>query len=728
MTTGVPVVDATRSVRVATCALCRRAIVVLALLAGAAEVEAQSRVLSPSGPAGIDPALSSLLLTRGDLTLRDTPLVTALFSISEIWKVNVVVGQEVQGQVNGVFRNAPLHEILESILLSNGYGYRPAGKSLVVMQLEDLGDLNPMFQLVVVPLLHADPAEIIDSAQLLNSPQGKIKAIPTTRSLMVLDFPERVARVRQFVEELDAAAGQAVGEQQSGVGGPPEVVQFAPQHVAASSLLQAVEATLGGEGKAAVIEPDNRLVVSGHRAQLELARQVVDTLDVPRQQVRITALIYDLDVRDIERLGINWNHALRDAEDAQGNANHVFKIDSLLSVPVNANLPDGAMTFMSLSRNFEITAVIKALQEAKDSRLLADPNVTVLDHERATMSIVTEIPYQELTQTQQGGNIGTTNFREAGVKLEVTPHIAVDRTIRMEVTPSFSRLAGYTPGEPPQPIIDRREANTTVRVADGQVLVIGGLRQRNDTGDFNGLPFLKDIQTFNLGALFRGRETEVRESELVVFIMPQIVPVAFVGSCREDAALARGQCLLDQISAATGGRPPHRPVPRRPPTPIGGPRVLGTPYQPDTCPPPCFQIDRPPLHPPSEMDLFPAPHDEDVDDHADRAMEMRKADAASTPTSVQRLSLVPATEEAVAASWPARARAPATAQSPSMPTKEPSHWARIIGVRAINRPLPSRGPEPRLRQMSPLVQKRGRSAAGTAEPADQYRRPQEPSD
>jgi len=241
---------------------------------------------------------------------------------------------------------------------------------------------------------------------------------------------------------------------------------------------------------------------------------------------------------------------------------------------------------MNLTRHFDITAVVQALQEAQDSRLLANPNVTVLDHEQALMSIITEIPYQELTETQQGGNIGTTNFRDAGIKLEVTPHVAADGTIRMEVNPSFSRLTGYTPGQNPSPVIDRREAKTVVRVTDRQVLVIGGLRQRNDTGKFNGLPYLKDIKTFNLGALFRGRDTEVRESELVVFIMPEIIPTTHVGSCREGVALQYGQCLLDQVPMATGGHPPYRLVPCCPPVPIGGPRVPGTPYQPNTCPPP----------------------------------------------------------------------------------------------------------------------------------------------
>jgi general secretion pathway protein D len=457
------------------------------------------------------------------------------------------------------------------------------GQSLVIVELKELGDLNPMFESATVKLEYLDPVQLAEAAGLLASPQGKVKAVAPAKSLMIVDFPDRVARIRELIREWDRPDAEtiAAGADAGGAArdeGPLDVALFRPQYVSASSLLPVVETVLSGEGKVAAMEPDNRLVVTDHQTRLLLARQIVEQADVPRRQVRITALIYDLSVEDIERLGINWNQATKWRHDDQNVPNSVFQIDSLLAVPVSAGTPDMSMTFMNLSRYFDITAVARALQEAKDSRLLADPNVTVLNHEKAEMITVTEIPYQELTQTTAGGQIGTTSFREAGIKLLVTPHIADDGTIRMEVTPSFSRLAGFTPGEQAQPIIDRREASTSVTVLDRQVLVIGGLRTRNDTGNFNGLPYLKDISAFHLGALFRARDTEIRESELVVFIMPEIISSAHVGSCREAAAVDSGRTLLERVPVASTLPPPERPIPYCPPTPIGGYRPSNVPY------------------------------------------------------------------------------------------------------------------------------------------------------
>ncbi len=715
MTFPAPVIAPTKSVRGQCCVLCLVIGVFCASMfcvswddaAGEAKAQdprpsspgttvSQQQRLPSSGSEGVDPTLASLLRRTGDLTLRDTPLASALFTISEIWQVNVVVGQQVEGQVNGVFRNAPLYEILDSILLSNGYGYRPVGHSLVVIPLEKLGNLNPMFQSATIVLRNTDPAEILEAVRLLSSPQGKVQAIPSARSLMVIDFPDRVAKVRQFVEELDQAGGR-VTNGQAAVGpageeiGPLTYAHFSPQFVAASSLKIAVETVLSEAGKVAVMEPDNKLIVADHPYQIEQIRQLVADLDVPRQQIRITAMIYDMAVKDIERLGINWNHALHDRPDADGNPQSVWNINSLLSVPVNAGVANGTMAFMNLSRHFDITAIVQALQEAQDSRLLANPNITVLDHESALISIITEIPYQELTETQQGGNIGTTAFREAGIKLEVTPHILADGTIRMLVNPSFSRLTGFTPGQNPQPIIDFREARTEVVVTDRQVVVIGGLRQRNDTGNFNGIPYLKDIKHF--GALFRGRDTEIRESELVVFIMPEIVPTAYAGSYREGVALQYGQCLIDQVPTATGGRPPYRPVPNCPPVPIGGPRVPGTPYQPNTCPPPGVVPDSvmgPTLAPGSQP--LPLPAETTIHRQRGHAPEMRVPGPGVGRLNIVRLPSIESTRPVT----PERSIAP-----PNLPPTHPGAYGRPPGPYV--RPKITGVRVPRVKQVAPVA-------------------------
>jgi general secretion pathway protein D len=208
--------------------------------------------------------------------------------------------------------------------------------------------------------------------------------------------------------------------------------------------------------------------------------------------------------------------------------------------------------------------------------------VTVVDNEPAMISIVSEIPYQQLTQTGQGGNIGTTAFREAGVKLAVTPRIADDGTILLKVEPEFSRLTGFTP-EQNQPIIDRRTANTKVRANNGHTLVLGGLRQRTEVTENTGVPFFMNIPY--VGWLFRSKKTDVRESELIVFIKPELVSPAELPNDRESAALEYEHAMLDAIPpGGSGGCASFKPLhPHDKDCPVdNGPVMEAAPMQPQT--------------------------------------------------------------------------------------------------------------------------------------------------
>ncbi len=491
---------------------------------------------------GLESGLRPMFAKRGDLILRNASLADALLAISENWSVNVVAGQEVDGTVNCAFRNAPLQEILDSILVANGFSYRPVGKSLVVQRLEASGDVNPLFATATIAIPTGDPQEIVEGAKLLNSPRGKVKAFASTRSLLVVDYPDRIAMIRGFVQNLHHSGSDT----ESTPAGPPaiEVGYFMTHHIPALSAKEAIASVLSDEGRISVLEDEDQLVVVDYPQNQALAGQVIKQLDIPRKVIRITSYIYDVSLEDMETLGVNWSHSLQGRPDAAGSTAQ-WDIDALTLVPFNPAAAGGVMTFANMSEVFDLEAAIQALETAKDSRLLADPNVTVIENERASVAIIQEIPFQQLTETAGGGNIGTTAFREAGVKLSVTARAAGQDTVWMQVEPEFSRLAGFTP-EDNQPIIDRRTASTTVRVRNQHTLVIGGLRQRTDVGTFNGIPFLQDLP-LGVGLLFRGRETTVRESELLVFIRPEIVTVDHPPSCREDAAIQTGRHFLGKI-------------------------------------------------------------------------------------------------------------------------------------------------------------------------------------
>jgi type II secretory pathway component GspD/PulD (secretin) len=178
-----------------------------------------------------------------------------------------------------------------------------------------------------------------------------------------------------------------------------------------------------------------------------------------------------------------------------------------------------------------LEARLTAQRDDVKARLLANPKILVLNGAPADIKIVTEIPYQELTQTSGGGNIGTTKFKEVGVELNVTPRITRDSKIRLELNPSFSVQTGTVPLAiptgiataitSPQPIVDKREAQTFALISDGQTVVIGGLRKRDIVQEVSKIPLLSDVPL--LGELFKFKGEKAVNSELIVFITPHII-------------------------------------------------------------------------------------------------------------------------------------------------------------------------------------------------------------
>ena len=380
----------------------------------------------------IDPELEQMLQSRGDLTLRNSTLSEALFTVCESWDVSIVFGKDLDGSVNGVFRNATLAEVLDSLLLANGYGYRLRGKNLVVMPLSELGDANGMLRSKSFPTAGGG-ARLIESVRLLLSPQGKAQPVPEAHLLMVRDFPENLRRVEGFLTQVSRGAtlrtipsprdqaqqgpsqvpaspmAHSPTAQVQAALAPPQVAHFAPQYVQVAAVESAMETVLTG-AKIASVPEENRLIVVADAATLKIAHDVFQRIDVARAQVRITAMIYDVSLEDLERLGVNWTHGLKSSSSANGLPRHSAgshfggapiagsSFDILQSAATTATSTAspfmGATRFLTFNKYFDLQAIINALDESKGAKLLADPTVTVLDREDANIKIVTEIPIQ----------------------------------------------------------------------------------------------------------------------------------------------------------------------------------------------------------------------------------------------------------------------------------------------------------------------------------------------
>jgi type IV pilus assembly protein PilQ len=143
----------------------------------------------------------------------------------------------------------------------------------------------------------------------------------------------------------------------------------------------------------------------------------------------------------------------------------------------------------------------------------------VLDNETANFEIVREIPYRELLQVAREDPITYTEYKDVGVQLNVTPHIARDGMIRLNIEPEFGVVVSFNAEG--APTVDTRRANTVAMIKNGQTIAMSGLRKRETTKDISKVPLLGDLPL--LGGLFQSETESVEINELVIFITTRII-------------------------------------------------------------------------------------------------------------------------------------------------------------------------------------------------------------
>src|SRR6185295_17808303 len=160
-----------------------------------------------------------------------------------------------------------------------------------------------------------------------------------------------------------------------------------------------------------------------------------------------------------------------------------------------------------------------------NARVLANPKIATLNGHEASVLVGQRIPYV-IGQTvfAGGGAAQTANIQkeEVGIKLRITPTINSDGYITTVISPEVSSVLGFTGPDNSLPIVSTRQASTTVRLKDGNSVIIGGLLSEEKTTNVTKVPLLGDIP--GLGVLFQHVNNTSRKIDLVIEVTPHIMP------------------------------------------------------------------------------------------------------------------------------------------------------------------------------------------------------------
>jgi len=258
----------------------------------------------------------------------------------------------------------------------------------------------------------------------------------------------------------------------------------------------------GGVGGAAgpSFTRSSGLIIAGKSSQVKAALQALEEMDVPQPSVRIDAAVVEISQDALKDLGVEWSWQDGNFSFAQTKG-------------VEAKLETSKVNVSSF------TAAVRALVSTKKANLLANPNILCVDNEDASIFIGELRRYRGSTIVSPGiGTVQGTETVPVGVALLVRPRVHPDGNVTLKVHPVVSTVLGLVDGLPQTA---SREADTTVRLREGEELIIGGLYKTESTQSADKIPLLGDLPL--VGGLFRSSSTTKSRTEIVVII--RVYPV-----------------------------------------------------------------------------------------------------------------------------------------------------------------------------------------------------------
>ncbi len=475
-------------------------------------------------PAGQDP-LRQLV----NIDFREMDLSNVVSLLAQKGEINVIAGTEVAGTVTANLKNIPLGRAIEIVLRMNGLGIVEEAGVYRITTYEEAISAQRETKMIFLKNGQAEEVKATLDEVLTNATNGdliSVSANPATNVVILSGPRESVEQLEGVIAELDVAEPVV----------PTITSPIKLNYSDPIELLAVVRELISEEGSVAADPRSRHIIVTDIPVKVQEIEALIASIDLPVKQVSIDAMIVDAQLDDDAQTGIDWLLGSVEFDDVVGIGDKTFKdttksgredtsIGSVLPeffgeaafAPVTAS---SQLFFQVLSGDLDLSALIAAEVTSRNAELLANPTVVTVENKTAIINITQEFPYTELTQTSEGGSIGSTKFKEIGTILEVTPRVTHENNIIAAINAKESTVVGFTQSE--VPIEAKRQAQTTLRLSDGQTIFIGGMRSYEDRLTVRKTPILGDIPILNF--LFSNKRSEQTNTELIIFLTCSVLP------------------------------------------------------------------------------------------------------------------------------------------------------------------------------------------------------------
>jgi type IV pilus assembly protein PilQ len=444
---------------------------------------------------------------RISLNFQNIEVRAVLQLIADFTELNLVASDTVSGSITLRLQNVPWDQALELVLKTKGLDSRQIGNVLMVAPAQEIAErerqeiesnkqfaeLAPL-QSEFIRIRYAKAAEVVNLFEAgseeggsLVSERGSVVVDDRTNSIIVTDTAAKQAEIRNLIERVDI---------------PIRQVMIEARIVIAQTNL---DEELGIEWGGGYINTNNGNVVS-----------------VSGSREQVVSLNNDIVAGQTPTL----NYPIKGGQQQGGGGGQQQQNQGLGAALVDLGLTTATSGFAVgfTSNDLFLTAELSALEASGQGEVVSQPRIITGDKQQATIKSGTEVPYQE----GAASGATTTSFKEAVLKLEVTPNITPDDRILLDLVVNQDSVGEFVPSGTGGliPTIDTTELTTQVLVGNGETVVLGGVFKTEEITQVQKVPFLGDIPY--VGTLFKSTSNKSSKNETLIFITPRILSEALL--------------------------------------------------------------------------------------------------------------------------------------------------------------------------------------------------------
>ncbi len=404
-------------------------------------------------------------------------------------------------------------------------------------------------QIAIIPVEYADAAKLVTLLKSVFASQKKARgtvskdltfvADERTNVIVLLASEGDTERIRQLVKILDKETPK----------GQAKIHVYYLEHASAEELASVLKdipqktsaQKAGGKQTAPVISDDvrisadkatNSLIIMADSEDYVTLEQIIRKIDIPRSMVYIEALIMEVDVSKDFRLGTEWLAGAETTyEDKDGIYGGGFSAGGFGGDPGTIGTTTGGLLAPGFSLGLfgesitisgitfpTVSAIFQAYKKDKDVRILSTPQILTTENQEAKIYVGKNIPFQTKSTTTDNDTFNSFEYRDVGRTLKITPHISIDRMVRLDISLESTDLESSTDF---RPTTLKRTVDTTAIVKDRNTVVLGGLIDNTSSETVYKVPCLGDIPLLKILFSTKGRLNQ--STNLYVFLTPRVI-------------------------------------------------------------------------------------------------------------------------------------------------------------------------------------------------------------